>query len=103
MRRELPKVFSLGDPNRVKILVENLSTQKLKLKVIDEIPIQFQIRNFEKVLELEPEEAQTIIYPLTPKSRGEYEFGNVNVFHMLSILFNVILLTPYIFSHCYLE
>lgn len=80
VRRELPKVFSLGDPNRVKVLLENLSNQKLKLKVIDEIPIQFQIRNFEKVLELEPEESQTIIYPLTPKTRGEYEFGNVNVF-----------------------
>jgi uncharacterized protein (DUF58 family) len=80
VRRTLPKVFSLGDPNRVKVLIENLSNQKLKLKVIDEIPIQFQIRNFEKVLELEPEEAQTITYPLTPKSRGEYEFGNVNVF-----------------------
>jgi uncharacterized protein (DUF58 family) len=73
-------VFSLGDPNRVRVLLENLSTQKLKLKVIDEIPIQFQIRNFEKVLELEPEEVQTITYPLTPKTRGEYEFGNVNVF-----------------------
>lgn len=80
VRRYLPKVFSLGDPNRVRIELENLSNQKLKLKVIDEIPVQFQIRNFEKVLELEPEETQAINYPLVPKSRGEYTFGAVNVF-----------------------
>lgn len=80
VRRYLPKVFSLGDPNRVRIEIENLSKQKLKLRVIDEIPVQFQIRNFEKVLELEPEEVQAINYPLVPKSRGEYTFGAVNVF-----------------------
>ena len=56
VRRYLPKVFSLGDPNRVKITLENLSKQALKAKVIDELPVQFQIRNFEKVLELEPED-----------------------------------------------
>lgn len=80
VRRELPKVFSLGDLNNVDVLLENLSNQKLKLKIIDEVPVQFQIRNFEKTLELEPEETQTITYPLIPKTRGEYEFGDVNVF-----------------------
>lgn len=80
VQRVLPKIFSLGDTNRVKILLENKSNQKFKLKVIDEIPVQFQIRNFEKVLELEPEENQSVMYPLIPKSRGEYSFGAVNVF-----------------------
>ena len=80
VRRLLPKVFSLGDANKVKITLENLSNQKMKLQVIDELPIQFQIRNFQKVLELEPEEEQTITYSLTPKTRGEYTFGAVNVF-----------------------
>ena len=80
VQRVLPKIFSLGDANRVKILLENKSTQKFKLRVIDEIPVQFQIRNFEKVLELEPQETQSIMYPLTPKSRGEYSFGAINVF-----------------------
>ena len=80
IRRYLPKVFSLGDPNRVQIELENLSQQSFKLRVIDEIPIQFQIRNFEKVLELEPDEETKLTYFLTPKSRGEYEFGAVNVF-----------------------
>jgi len=80
IRRYLPKVFSLGDPNKVQIELENLSEQTFKVRVIDEIPIQFQIRNFEKVLEMEPEEVQKVIYYLTPKSRGEYSFGAVNVF-----------------------
>ena len=80
IRRHLPKVFSLGDANKVQIAIQNLSQQNLKLRVIDELPIQFQIRNFEKVLDLEPEEGQTISYKLTPKSRGEYSFGAVNVF-----------------------
>ena len=79
-RRHLPKVFSLGDENKVRIAITNQSNQKLNLTVIDELPVQFQARDFEKKITLDTGEEQTINYTLNPKSRGEYEFGKVNVF-----------------------
>ena len=79
-RRYLPKVFSLGDENKVRISLTNQSNQKLNLTVIDELPVQFQARDFEKKITLDSGQEQTINYTLNPKSRGEYEFGKVNVF-----------------------
>jgi len=78
--RVLPKVFSLSDPNPVKIELENTTNQALAIEVIDEIPIQFQKRDFDYQLKLAGGEEQTINYELTPLTRGEYEFGAVNVF-----------------------
>jgi len=79
-KRLTPKLFSLSDPNPVKIELENLSGQKLNLSLIDELPFQFQIRDFEKKLSLEPGEQTNLVYELTPYERGAYEFGNINLF-----------------------
>lgn len=79
-RRRLPKVFSLGDDNRVQIELTNQSNQKLALTVIDEIPIQFQNRDFEIELSLNKEEEKILHYKLRPLKRGEYHFGNINIF-----------------------
>lgn len=79
-QRILPKVFSLGDPNPVKIELKNTSPLALDLALIDEIPIQFQKRDFEETLRLAVEEARVISYELRPVVRGAYEFGKVNIF-----------------------
>lgn len=79
-RRRLPKVFSLGDPNPVTIHLENRSNIDLQCTVIDELPVQFQIRDFEQQLALPAGEAQEMRYELTPTERGEYSFGRINVF-----------------------
>jgi len=79
-RRNLPKVFSLGDDNKVNLSLTNQSNQKLNLTVIDELPVQFQKRDFEKKLSLNSGEEQSINYTLNPKTRGEYDFGKINVF-----------------------
>lgn len=78
--RHLPKVFSMGDPNPVSIMLYNQSNQKVWLTVIDELPIRFQIRDFEQRLCLEPGEETQLKYELTPKERGEYLFGAINIF-----------------------
>ena len=79
-RRRLPKLFSLGDTNVVKLELQNRSKQPLKLKIIDELPFQFQKRDFTISLTLKPEERKIISYNLTPVERGEYEFGKINLF-----------------------
>jgi uncharacterized protein (DUF58 family) len=79
-RRRLPKVLSLGDPNPVTIQLENRSNMDLQCTVIDELPMQFQIRDFEQRLALPAGEAQEMRYELTPTERGEYSFGRINIF-----------------------
>ncbi len=80
VRRRLPKVFSLGDPNKVKIELHNQSTQKLQLEIIDELPFQFQKRDFNVELTSLPNQQQTATYELRPTERGAYTFGAINVF-----------------------
>ena len=78
--RRLPKMMSLGDANHVYWDIENHSAQRLKINIIDEIPFQFQKRDFEMRLILRGGEARRMEYELTPTERGEYTFGSMNVF-----------------------
>jgi uncharacterized protein (DUF58 family) len=78
--RRSPKLLSLGDANRLFLDVENRSAHRLSLTVVDEIPMQFQKRDFELSLELSPNEARRTHYDLTPTERGAYNFGNINLF-----------------------
>lgn len=79
-RRKLPKLLSLGDGNPIRLVIKNKSRRPLHLTIIDELPFQFQKRDFEKILEIKETDEQTLIYELTPVTRGEYEFGIVNIF-----------------------
>lgn len=78
--RILPKVFSLNDENLIRITLYNDYSLPLNLTIIDEIPDQFEKRNFMETLQLEPYQEHEISYKLTPKSRGEYIFNAVNIF-----------------------
>ena len=79
-KRHLPKLMSLGDANSVHLDIENTSRLKLIVLLIDEIPIQFQKRDFEMALILRGGEARRTDYDLKPTERGEYTFGNINLF-----------------------
>ena len=78
--RQLPRIFSLSDENPVRIELHNRSAQPLRLTVIDELPVQFQQRDFERSLPLAPGARETLRYTLRPTSRGVYAFGAINVF-----------------------
>ncbi len=80
VRRQVPKILSLGDVSKISISLKNESKQTLKLNIIDEVPVQFQLRDFNIDLTLESEEEQLVSYELRPVERGEYTFGVVNVF-----------------------
>jgi len=78
--RELNPVFSLSDPNPVELRLHNRGALRLGLSVVDELPEQFQRRDFEENLVLAPGERSTLRYELTPLSRGAYAFGSINLF-----------------------
>ncbi len=83
--RTLPKLFNLSDPNPVRLHLENLSNLKLDVAIIDELPVQFQIRDFIEKITLNPDETRTIQYELRPTERGEYAFGAINLYLSTSI------------------
>lgn len=78
--RKLPKMFSLGDENRVELILDSSFGIPLKLEIIDELPIQFQERNFSQKIKLKPMEKRVLSYKLRPVERGEYHFNNVNLY-----------------------
>ena len=48
--------------------------------LIDELPLQFQIRDFHKNANIPAGEEMTFCYEVTPLERGEYHFGAINIF-----------------------
>lgn len=78
--RELPEKFSNGDENPVRIDVKNLYPFDIKINIIDEIPFQFQKRDFLIEQKIKKNDNTYFSYNLTPKQRGEYHFGNLNIY-----------------------
>ncbi len=79
-RRILPEKLSNGDENIIKIDLKSTYTLPLSLKIIDELPVQFQKRDFELHLTMQPQETRLQKYSLRPVKRGVYEFGFLNIF-----------------------
>ena len=79
-QRILPDKFSNGDDNAVKITIKNKYPFLAQCNIIDEIPKQFQVRDFSLKLKLPPKTTESIVYQLKPKERGEYHFGSLNVY-----------------------
>jgi len=79
-QRETPDRLSNGDPNPIIIHLKNRYPFGVELVVIDELPPQFQIRDLNTRLHLEPQASTQWRYELRPVHRGEYHFGAVNVY-----------------------
>ncbi|MGC4129300.1 MAG: DUF58 domain-containing protein [Bergeyella sp.] len=79
-QRILPEKLSNGDENPVKIDIRNNYFHTVSVKVIDEIPFQFQKRDFLIKRKIESGKNAFFQYLLEPKERGEYSFGNLNVY-----------------------
>jgi uncharacterized protein (DUF58 family) len=78
--RRLAGVLSLGDDNEVVIVVSNQLNTTLKIKVIDEMPYQFNRRDYSVSTPLQPRSSRSISYQVKPPVRGEYHFGNIHCF-----------------------
>lgn len=79
-QRILPEKLSNGDENPVKIDIKNNYDFKINVKVIDEIPFQFQKRDFLIEKQIASGRNTFFQYILEPKERGEYNFGSLNVY-----------------------
>ena len=78
--RVTPEKLSNGDENPINVSIKNYYTYPILAKIIDEIPFQFQVRNFEIKRKVKASSEDEIIYYLRPTERGEYSFGNLNIY-----------------------
>lgn len=79
-RRVCSDMFSNGADNEVGVYLESRYSFKVNAEIIEEAPVQFQMRNLRFVLSLSAGESKSLNYVLKPTQRGEYHFGNINVF-----------------------
>jgi len=86
--RILPDKFSNGDKNQIKLEINNNYPFTIHLEIIDEIPEQFQVRDFKIKESITPRKTRSIQYDLKPTERGEYYFGNLNVY--VSSILNIV-------------
>jgi uncharacterized protein (DUF58 family) len=77
--RIVPNLLSLGDENKVLIKVKNNIGLDVEIIIYDELPYQLQMRDFEMKSPLKKDEEKVFEYLVTPTSRGNYVFGNVNI------------------------
>jgi len=78
--RTLPERFSIGDQNQVKLELTNQYAFSVRTSIIDELPEQFQDRNWLRKLVLQSDQSSILNYQLRPETRGEYTFHDINVF-----------------------
>lgn len=78
--RITPEKLSNGDLNPINIQIKNYYTFPILVKIIDEIPFQFQVRDFKIVKKIKASDQKEIGYDLRPTERGEYYFGYLNIY-----------------------
>lgn len=75
--RKTPERLSNGDDNAVTASFRSHYRFPLHVEVIDEIPAQFQVRDFSVRLRLGAGEGRNVTYRLKPLRRGAYGFGSL--------------------------
>ena len=78
--RIVPDKLSNGDENNIKIQVTNHYLFSSRVNIIDELPFQFQKRDFNFSSSLKSGEQKFYTYNVRPVERGVYSFGNLNIF-----------------------
>lgn len=78
--RSLANKLSNSDNNPVPIFLENNYKFKVDVEVLDELPFQFQKRDFIYSITLNPKSIHNFEYLVRPVERGEYYFGNLNIY-----------------------
>lgn len=86
-RRITPEKLSNGDENAIKIEIENNYPFRVNFTIIDELPFQFQERNFRIITSLKKGERKGFEYTLRPTKRGDYHFGHLVILASQTINF----------------
>lgn len=79
-RRITGEKLSNGDDNPIEIYVRSQYPFPVIIELIDEAPVQFQIRHLTFHFMASPGVEKKITYLLRPTKRGEYQFGRLNIF-----------------------
>lgn len=79
-QRNLPQKLSNSDFNPINITFQSYYPFKAYISIIDELPVQFQKRDFEHKTKLIKGEKREFEYTVRPVDRGEYVFGNLNIY-----------------------
>ena len=79
-QRITPEKLSNGDENPIIVTIKNFYTFPVIARIIDEIPNQFQIRNFNIKRKIKNASTDDFQYYLRPTERGEYHFGRLNIY-----------------------
>lgn len=72
--------FSNGDENKVEMQVKNNMLFTVDMEIIDELPVQFQKRDWRLLQRFSAKEQKNILYNLRPYIRGEYHFGRIIIY-----------------------
>jgi uncharacterized protein (DUF58 family) len=80
VNRNAPQRLSNGDENQIYLNAECYYPYRVDVEIIDEIPHQFQIRDFSIKTRFDGNDRRTMSYSLRPVQRGEYEFGDILCF-----------------------
>lgn len=75
-KRLIADRLSNGDENKVELQVINNMPSPAVIDIIDELPVQFQKRDWKLTYRFKAGEQKNIIYKIRPVERGAYEFGS---------------------------
>ncbi len=72
--------LSNGDENKIELQVKNLMRFTADMEIVDELPEQFQKRDWKLTYRFNAGEQKNIMYNLRPVNRGEYHFGRIIIY-----------------------
>jgi len=78
--RAVGERLSNGDENKIAIHLKNNYDYKILCTIIDELPYQLQEREWHRELQIDANAKTVLEYFIKPLERGEYDFGNINVY-----------------------
>lgn len=84
-KRIMADRLSNGDENRIDMQVKNNMLFTVDMEIIDELPVQFQKRDWKLFYRFKAREQKNIIYKLRPVERGQYHFGRI-ILYVRSLL-----------------
>ena len=79
IQRKYPEKLSNGDENDMEIQLTSRYPTKVHIRLLEEFPVQLQLRNVELESTILPREIKAIRYQIRPTSRGVYAFGRCHV------------------------
>lgn len=80
VQRILSERLSNGDENKIALKIINRMNFPVRMDIIEELPDQFQTRDFILKRSFNAKQEKQINYTVKPTDRGVYEFGNTIIY-----------------------